>query len=211
MPDGKGARRADVPPSRVADAISRLRAWDAPSSLVSARDDYVTFLLDRGAAALDRDGGPIHLTASCFIFTPTLTHVLLCFHKKGQFWVQVGGHIDATDDDLVVSALREAREESGLTDVTAIDSVFDLDRHDLAAAFGRCRTHWDVGVAAISPFVPPQVSDESEQVAWFPVDALPEPMAGSMSRRIAVMLEQLTNQGQITENFAGTSCSSNST
>ena len=190
-PDWNGATRAAGLPPKVIDAISRLRAWDAPSSLVSVRNEYVTFLFDRGAAALERAGGPVHLTASCFIFDPTLTHVLLCFHKKGQFWVQVGGHIDATDDDVVGAALREAREESGLTDVTAIDNVFDLDRHDLAGAFGRCRTHWDVGIAALSPLVPPQVSEESEQVAWFPVDALPHPMAGSMSGRIAAILTQL--------------------
>ncbi len=135
------------------------------------------FLQDRGIVALDRDGDPQHLTASCLIFTPTLTHVLLCFHKKGQFWVQVGGHIDATDDDdLVAAAMREAQEESGLTDLTVIDGVLDLDRHDLGAAFGRCRIHWDVGVAALSPLASPRVSEESERVQWFPVDALPPHM-----------------------------------
>ena len=37
----------------------------------------------------------------------------------------------------------------------------------------------------------PKVSDESEDVAWFPLNALPDQMADSMPRRIAVMLEQL--------------------
>ncbi|MGV8847424.1 NUDIX hydrolase [Tessaracoccus sp.] len=176
---------------RVTDTIARLLDWDAPSSLMEARDDYVAFLREHGSSALDRDGGPIHLTASCFIFDPTLTHVLLCFHKKGQFWVQVGGHIDATDHDLAGAALREAREESGLDDLTLVEGIFELDRHDLGAAFGRCRTHWDVAVAAFSPRMTPRVSDESEQVAWFPVDALPTQMATSLPRRISVMLEQL--------------------
>lgn len=177
--------------SAVSDAISLLSTWDAPASHGTLRDEYVAFLRDRGAAAMDRSGGPEHLTASCFIFTPTLSHVMLCFHRKGQFWVQVGGHIDASDDDLVAAALREAREESGLQHLTVVDGVLDLDRHDLGSAFGRCRTHWDVGFVALSPLIPPQVSDESEQVAWFPVDALPQQLAGSVTQRVRALLAQL--------------------
>ncbi|RMB60291.1 NUDIX domain-containing protein [Tessaracoccus antarcticus] len=171
--------------------MALLRDWEAPSSFAATRNDYVALLRDRGAAAMDRDGGPVHLTASCFIFNTALTHVLLCFHRKGQFWVQVGGHIDAADDTLVVAALREAREESGLTELTVVDGVLDLDSHDLGSAFGRCRTHWDVGIAALSPLSPPRVSHESEEVAWFTVNALPQKLAGSMPRRIASMLDQL--------------------
>ncbi|MDO5736485.1 MAG: NUDIX domain-containing protein [Propionibacteriaceae bacterium] len=181
-------------PARVTDAIALLEQWNAPSSLVGNREEYVAFLRAGGASALERNGGPAHLTASCFIFTPALTHVLLCFHRKGQFWVQVGGHIDAEDDGVVTAALREAREESGLRGLAVVDGVLDLDTHDLAAAFGRCRTHWDVGIAALSPLSPPEVSDESEHVAWFPVDALPDRMAGSVSRRIATMLDQLRDE-----------------
>lgn len=173
-------------------AVDRLNTWEAPSLLVVLRDEYVPFLRRQGAAALDRDGGPEHLTASCFIFTPDLDNVLLCFHRKGQFWVQVGGHIDASDGDLEEAALREAREESGLNDLTVADGVLDLDRHNLGATFGRCRTHWDVGFVALSPLSSPQVSEESEQVAWFRVDALPEQMADSVHARIAVMLDQLS-------------------
>lgn len=176
----------------VPDVIARLRAWEAPLHLVALREDYISFLQPRGAAALDRDGGPAHLTASCFIFTPDIAHVLLCFHRKGQFWVQVGGHIDTTDGSLVAAALREAREESGLADLSVADGVLDLDRHHLGAAFGRCQTHWDVGFAALSAFVPPVVSDESEQVAWFPVHSLPEGLGSSVAQRIDVMLQQLT-------------------
>ncbi len=174
-----------------ADAIRILRRWNAPSSHITLRDEYLTFLRERGTSALDRDGGPKHLTASCFIFTPDLLQVLLCFHRKGQFWVQVGGHIDTSDDDLQSAALREAREESGLNDLTVVDGVLDLDRHHLGAAFGRCQTHWDVGFAALSPLASPLVSDESEQVAWFPVDAMPDQLASSVQLRVAVMLSQL--------------------
>ena len=194
----KNSQTADSEESTAAaDAIAVLSRWDAPSSHSTLRDEYLSFLRQRGDAALDRDGGPAHLTASCFIFTPDLAHVLLCFHRKGQFWVQVGGHIDASDDDLAGAALREAREESGLNDLTVVDAVLDLDRHHLGAAFGRCQTHWDVGFVALALPAPPQVSDESERVAWFSVDALPPQMADSVPSRIENMLEQLMHQGPL--------------
>jgi hypothetical protein len=54
------------------------------------RAEYVSFISTFPGTALDRDGGPEHVTASCFVFTPDLEQVLLCFHKKGRFWVQLG-------------------------------------------------------------------------------------------------------------------------
>lgn len=177
---------------RVLDAVETLLSWQPPPSLVAAREDYVTFLRERESAALRRDAGPAHLSASCFIFTPDLAHVLLCFHRKGQFWVQVGGHIEEGDTSIAAAALREAGEESGLHELTAVDRVLDLSTHHLSSAFGTCHTHWDVGFVALSPRVAPQVSDESEKVGWFPLTALPEPLADGVSERISLMLSQLT-------------------
>ncbi|MGO1384319.1 MAG: NUDIX domain-containing protein [Arachnia sp.] len=176
------------PASRVLNSIDRLSTWKPPSSLVELREEYLDFLRSQGAAGLRRDGGPEHLTASCFIFTPDLAHVLLCFHRKGQFWVQMGGHIEAADEDLAAAALREAREESGLHELSLVGKVLDLDRHELGSAFGQCRAHWDVGFVALSPYLSPQLSDESEEVSWFPVDALPEPTAGSVTARVSQFL-----------------------
>jgi 8-oxo-dGTP pyrophosphatase MutT (NUDIX family) len=99
------------------------------------------------AAALDRDGGPEHVTASCFVFTPDLGHVLLCFHKKGRFWVQLGGHREPTDESVPAAAFREAREECGINDIRPIsDRVLDVDRHSLGGGFTRCSAHWAGGI-----------------------------------------------------------------
>ena len=83
--------------------------------------------------------------------------LLLCFHRKGLFWVQTGGHIEPGDHSVPVAALREAREEAGLTALSLIPGVLDLDRHELGAAFGPCRTHWDVGFAALATLSSPEV------------------------------------------------------
>jgi 8-oxo-dGTP pyrophosphatase MutT (NUDIX family) len=42
--------------------------------------------------------------------------VLWCFRRKGQFWVQLGGHVDSQDKPVTAGAYREAREEGGITD-----------------------------------------------------------------------------------------------
>lgn len=150
-----------------------------------ARDAFVEFVTASGDAALHRDGGPEHLTASCFVFTPDLTQTLLCFHRKGQFWVQFGGHLEAQDATPAAAALREAREESGILDLALLsDAIVDLDRHELHGGFS-CRAHWDVGFVALARAdAAVAVSSESEDVAWFALDALPGAVPDGLARRL---------------------------
>ena len=60
---------------------------------------------------------PLHLTASALIVHPASGRILLRWHQRQQAWLQVGGHGDPGEHDPLVIALREAREETGLTDL----------------------------------------------------------------------------------------------
>jgi 8-oxo-dGTP pyrophosphatase MutT (NUDIX family) len=60
---------------------------------------------------------PLHLTGSALIVHPASGRVLLRWHKRQQRWLQVGGHGDPGESDPLAVALREAEEESGLTDL----------------------------------------------------------------------------------------------
>ena len=60
---------------------------------------------------------PLHVTASAVIVHPDSGRVLLRWHQRQQAWLQVGGHGDPGESDPLAVALREAREESGLTDL----------------------------------------------------------------------------------------------
>jgi 8-oxo-dGTP pyrophosphatase MutT (NUDIX family) len=60
---------------------------------------------------------PLHATASAVIVHPASGRVLLRWHQRQQAWLQVGGHGDPGESDPLAIALREAREESGLTDL----------------------------------------------------------------------------------------------
>jgi 8-oxo-dGTP pyrophosphatase MutT (NUDIX family) len=61
---------------------------------------------------------PLHLTASALIVHPPTRRVLLRWHERQRAWLQVGGHGDPGESDPLAIALREAEEESGLTDLT---------------------------------------------------------------------------------------------
>ncbi|MEW1821842.1 NUDIX domain-containing protein [Arthrobacter sp. NPDC080031] len=150
-----------------------------------SRDAYLHFVNLAENAALRRDGGPQHVTGSCFVFSPEFDRVLLCFHRKGQFWVQFGGHIESEDASVAEAAQREAREESGIDDLVLLSpAIVDLDRHDLHGGFS-CTAHWDVGFAATAdPDAEIVVSDESEDVRWFPINELPVQLSAGFSERL---------------------------
>ena len=73
-------------------------------------------LLAGGADAWARDT-PLHLTASALVVHPASGRVLLRWHQRQGRWLQVGGHGDPGESDPLAIALREAREETGLTDL----------------------------------------------------------------------------------------------
>lgn len=163
------------------DFVTDLEALPASPS----RTSYLSFIRTGGDDAFRRDGGAEHITASCFVFSPDLAQVLLCFHRKGRFWVQFGGHVELDDESVAGAALREAREESGVTRLELLtDAIADLDRHDLTTGFG-CAAHWDVGFVAIASVdLPLVVSDESDDVRWFSLDALPEHVPSGFAARV---------------------------
>lgn len=158
------------------DTLRSLESWcPADDRQAALRTSYLAFLRTH-PDGLTRGCLPAHLTASALVLDASASQVLLTLHRKGGFWSQLGGHCEVADRTLAAAALREAREESGIAGVRLVDEhPVDLDRHLLSAAFGGCREHLDVRYAAIAPAGSrPVVSDESHDVAWFPVEALPE-------------------------------------
>jgi len=183
---------ATTPLSPAAALTESLLTWSPVSEAQETLTaEYLDFL-NRVDAPLERSGGPEHITASCFVFTPGLDSVLLCFHKKGQFWVQLGGHIESGDTSVAAAAFREAFEEGGIGDLAPLGThPVDLNRHGLGSSFGACRVHWDIGFAAVAPPDSiPVTSDESEDVAWWPIDALPENVPPMFADRLHTVLAQ---------------------
>jgi 8-oxo-dGTP pyrophosphatase MutT (NUDIX family) len=60
---------------------------------------------------------PLHITGSALIVHPDTGRVLLRWHQRQKAWLQVGGHADPGETEPLAVALREAAEETGLTDL----------------------------------------------------------------------------------------------
>lgn len=109
------------------------------------------------------------VTASAWIMDEAGEKVLLTHHAKLNIWVQLGGHLEEGDESVAAGALREAREESGLTSVRLVsERVFDVDVHPIPARSDvPAHFHYDLRFLCVADSREPlQVSDESHDVAW---------------------------------------------
>ncbi|GAC56214.1 hypothetical protein GOHSU_04_00830 [Gordonia hirsuta DSM 44140 = NBRC 16056] len=163
-----------------ASARQILGAWQAPDPDQDAlRHAYLAFV-DAATDPCVRACVPGHLTASAIVFDATGRHVLLTLHPRVGRWVQLGGHCEPGDTGLDAAALREATEESGLAGLVLSPSPVQLHTHPITCSLGVPTRHLDVRYGAVAPptadGTPPEpvCSDESIDLAWWPVDALPE-------------------------------------
>jgi len=158
------------------DAALLLAAWDHPEPQQRIlRDQYLIFLREH-YDAMSRECPVGHLTSSALVMDVDRTRVLLTLHPKVGRWLQLGGHNETTDGSVREAALRETIEESGILDVSISTEPIRLDRHPVPCG-GRMSEHLDVQYLALVPADARAVmSEESDDLRWFPIGALPEPL-----------------------------------
>ncbi|GGM91927.1 NUDIX hydrolase [Terrabacter tumescens] len=157
------------------DAVHRLETWQAPDERQERlRLDFLTHLRTH-PDAMSKSGPPAHLTGSVIVLDEDGGSALLTLHRRAREWFQFGGHFEPDDHSVWHAATREAREESGIADISALPEIVQLDRHMLDGDFGRCREHLDIRFAAVTSHATESaVSTESIDVRWWPVHALPD-------------------------------------
>ena len=94
-----------------------LTGYQAASETEAADVERMRRLAQAAADPWSRSQLPLHLTASALVVHPASRRVLLRWHVKHDRWLQVGGHGDPGETDPLQIALREAREETGLSDL----------------------------------------------------------------------------------------------
>lgn len=172
------------------DAMSVLSAWenDEPQQRV-LREQYLEFLREH-PDGMSRECRIGHLTSSALVMDEHRSRVLLTLHPKVGRWLQLGGHNEQTDASIGAAARREAQEESGIDDVVISGIPLRLDRHPVPCG-GAMSEHLDVQYLALVPADAQEViSDESDDLRWFPVDALPEPLDPSVRALIDAALSR---------------------
>ena len=162
-----------------ADARTVLAGWAPPSPRDAQLRDRFVAHLDAHEDGMTRDCLPDHLTAGTIVLTPEADAVLLNHHRKAGGWFAFGGHCEPGDTTLAGVALREAHEESGLTDLDFDPVPLDLDEHAVEfCSPGTTVHHLDVRfLATASRDAHHAVSEESLDVRWWPADAMPDPQA----------------------------------
>lgn len=131
---------------------------------------------------------PGHFTGSAFIFSADSGHVLLHHHRRLDRWLQMGGH-DEGEFDPAATALREGREESGLSDLVLVSpAILDLDVHPIPPSPARGEpghSHFDVRYAAVTRTASAARADEAESLglAWLPLEEAARRMEEPGARR----------------------------
>lgn len=166
------------------DAFALLQGWDHPEPQQRVlRDQYLTFLREH-PDAMSRGCRIGHLTSSALVMDEDRTRVLLTLHPKVGRWLQLGGHNEPVDGSVREAARREAVEESGIPAVTVGDRPLRLDRHPVPCA-GQMSEHLDVQFLALVPAdAVAVISHESDDLQWFPLEALPDPLDASVAALI---------------------------
>jgi len=135
-----------------------------------------------------------HVTGSAWVINETNSHALFTHHRKLGRWLQLGGHADG-EANVQNVALREAREESGLTQLHLLDeAIFDIDIHLIPARKDEPdHYHYDVRyLIQAQGGEPLQMSDESNELAWFNLAEIKAHMVDESILRMARKWHQNT-------------------
>lgn len=128
-----------------------------------------------------RENPSYHLTASAWVVNHDRTRVLLAYHNIYDSWAWLGGHADG-EHDLLKTALKEVREESGVTsagpvipDIYSVE-ILTVDGHVKRGEYISSHLHLNVTylLEADENEALHDKPDENQAVGWFPLEEVYE-------------------------------------
>ncbi len=135
--------------------------------------------LEHSPDVFTRQNEVAHFTASAWVVDPERTHVLMAYHKIYGSWAWLGGHADG-ETDLTVTALREAREESGLAEVKLLSDeplsieILPVNGHEKKGIYVPSHLHLNVTYlleADPTASIRNQPAENSK-VGWIPAEQI---------------------------------------
>jgi 8-oxo-dGTP pyrophosphatase MutT (NUDIX family) len=155
--------------------VDTLASWQPANPADDAlRHAVLAFVLARSDAC-ERACVPGHITASALVLDHTGRQAVLTLHPRLGRWVQLGGHCEQTDTDIVAAALREAEEESGISGLRIDSGLAALHVHAVTCSLGVPTRHLDMQfIAHAAPGAELVCSDESLDLRWWPLDGMAE-------------------------------------
>ena len=166
------------------DAVATLEGWAAPDAEQERLRAHYLRHLAQHADGVWRSSRPEHITASALVADAAGANVLLTLHKMVGRWLQLGGHCEPGDTTLADAALREAAEESGIEGLRLLPGPVHLDRHRVWCHGGSY--HLDVQYVATAPEdARERISEESDDLRWFPIGDLPERTDDALRRLVS--------------------------
>ena len=172
-----------------------INSFQSYQTLFDEEQKFISAFLDllNHQDCFQRTHLPGHITGSSWIVNADRSKTLLVHHAKLHKWVQPGGHADGEENILNV-ALREAEEETGLTNLKSFNTIFDLDIHlipsrkDFPEHF-----HYDIRFLVEGDESEKiVVSDESHDVKWVSLNDLEN---FTKERSVLRMKDKVLNNG----------------
>ena len=166
-------------------AIAMLTDWNPPDSdQDSLRHAVLAFLAARPDSC-QRTCEAGHITASALVVDDTGENVLLTLHPRFGRWLQLGGHCEDTDSNIVGAALREATEESGIDGLRLDPVLAAIHVHPVTCSLGVPTRHLDLQfIAVAAPGAEFTISDESLDLRWWPIGQLPDGVDAGLTRLV---------------------------
>jgi 8-oxo-dGTP pyrophosphatase MutT (NUDIX family) len=155
--------------------IATLRDWQPPDlAQDTLREAVLAFVIARPDACR-RECEPGHITASTLLLDDAGTRALLTLHPRLGRWVQLGGHCEDADPDILAAARREAVEESGVAGLSVEPELVAIHVHAVTCSLGVPTRHLDLEFVARAPAgARAEVSDESLDLRWWDLGSLPQ-------------------------------------
>ncbi len=137
-------------------------------------------IIENTPDVLSRNSLSYHFTASAWVMNESMDKVLMAYHNIYDSWAWLGGHADG-DADLFAVAMREANEESGISNLKPVNGgkLFSIEivpvaGHEKKGKYVPSHLHLNLTYA----FVADETdeirikADENSAVGWIDFDEI---------------------------------------